>query len=97
MAAIDPAGAGDCVLEMQGLYGPYSLSERVLQKIWLRQDFSADELRTVSGQRLRIEFPDNWNHLGGPDFKDAFFQIDATAFCADGNSFLCEGLDCSWA
>ena len=89
MAAIDPAGAGDCVLEMQGLYGPYSLSERVLQKIWLRQDFSADELRTVSGQRLRIEFPDNWNHLGGPDFKDAFFQIDGTAFCADVEIHFC--------
>jgi hypothetical protein len=68
---------------MQGLYGPYYLSERVLQKIWLRQDFSTDALRTVSGRSLRIAFSGNWNHLGGPDFKDARFEIEGTGYCAD--------------
>jgi len=27
------------VAEMQGLYGPFTIAERVVQKIWLRGDF----------------------------------------------------------
>lgn len=83
MEAIDPVGAGECFREMQGLYGPYTLSERVLQKIWLRQDLARDGLRTVSGRSLRVEYPGDWNHLGGPDFKDARFQMDGRTYCAD--------------
>ncbi|MGC6506371.1 MAG: DUF2851 family protein [Coraliomargaritaceae bacterium] len=80
---IDSAGEGECFREIQGLYGPYTLSERVLQKLWLRQDFATDGLQTVSGQSLRIEHPGDWNHLGGSDFKNARIRINGRTFCAD--------------
>lgn len=83
MATINPAGGEGFVQEMQGLYGPYTLSERVLQKIWLRQDFAVEGLRTVSGCSLRVEHPGDWNQLGGPDFRNARLQIDGLSVCAD--------------
>lgn len=71
------------VCEIQGLYGPYTVSERILQKIWLRQDFSGASLETVSGRRLQVEHPGRWNHLGGPDFKAARFSLDGFPVCSD--------------
>ncbi len=62
--------------ELQGLYGTFTVSERVLQQIWLRQDFGGDDLRTASGKALEILNPGNWNHGGGPDFKDASIRIN---------------------
>ena len=83
MAAMDSVAGQDFVQEMQGLYGPYTLSERVLQKIWMRQEFAVDALQTVSGRRLRIDHPGEWNHLGGPDFRGARFRIGGSLICAD--------------
>ncbi|MDP4879876.1 MAG: DUF2851 family protein, partial [Opitutales bacterium] len=62
--------------EIQGLYGPFTLSERVVQKIWLRQDFETSDLTTVSGQSVVVKDPGRWNLLGGPDFKEARLVID---------------------
>ncbi len=61
---------------MQGLYGPFTLSERVIQKIWLRQEFAAGELRTVSGKSLKVKDPGRWNLQEGPDFKEARLFLD---------------------
>lgn len=71
------------VQEAQGWYGPFTLSERVLQKIWLKQEFSREELRTLSGKSLEVLSPGRWNLLGGPDFKDARLRIDGRIIRGD--------------
>lgn len=71
------------VQEIQGLYGPFSLSERVLQKIWLHGDFDQSRLTTVSGKSLRILHPGRWNLLDGPDFLEARFELDGQAWVGD--------------
>lgn len=71
------------VEEVQGLYGPFTLSERVVQKIWLRQDFDTSELKTVSGRKLEVLDPGRWNLLAGPDFKDARLHLDGAEITGD--------------
>ncbi|TVP80224.1 MAG: DUF2851 family protein [Puniceicoccaceae bacterium] len=68
---------------MQGLYGPFSLSERVLQKIWLKGDFDQSQLRTQSGQIVQIIDPGRWNLLEGPDFIDARLRLDGRECVGD--------------
>lgn len=63
------------VAEVQGLFGPVTLSERVFQKIWRRGDFRADALFTHSGKPLEIVSRGRWNRLAGPDFLDAEFRV----------------------
>jgi hypothetical protein len=64
------------VAEMQGWYGPYTVSERVIQKIWLRGDYRAENLHTTTGKRLRVRHPGRWNLQEGPDFRDAEWELD---------------------
>ncbi|MEM7791794.1 MAG: DUF2851 family protein [Verrucomicrobiota bacterium] len=71
------------VKEVQGLYGPFSLSEKVVQKIWLRQDFDNSELKTTSGRTLEVIDPGRWNLLAGPDFKDAQLRLDGAEISGD--------------
>ena len=71
------------VQEMQGLYGPFTIAERVVQKIWLRRDFDQTELRLEDGRALRIVSPGAWNLLGGPDFRGARLVIDGVALIGD--------------
>jgi len=63
------------VREVQGLYGPLRISERLLQQIWERRDYSASRLRTLDGQRIRVLRTGSWNHREGPDFLDATLEI----------------------
>jgi len=63
------------VAEMQGMYGAYSFSELLLQKIWLRGDFDRTAAVTDDGRRVEVRHPGRWNRLGGPDFKDARVRI----------------------
>ncbi|HVT74181.1 MAG TPA: DUF2851 family protein [Lacunisphaera sp.] len=63
------------VAEMQGLYGPYTIAERVVQKIWLRGDFARDRAALADGRPLVIRSPGAWNLLGGPDFHGARLAI----------------------
>lgn len=72
-AVEEPAPA---VAEMQGWYGPYTISERVVQKIWLRGDFRADNLRTLSGKPLRVRHPGRWNLQEGPDFRGGEWELE---------------------
>ncbi len=59
------------VAEIQGLYGPFSFPEKLLQKIWLQGDFDRSGARTTDGRGVQVRHPGKWNLLGGPDFKGA--------------------------
>lgn len=72
------SAAADGVAELQGLYGPFSFPEKLLQKIWLRGDFDRRRAVTVDGRRVKILHPGRWNLLGGPDFRDARIRIGDT-------------------
>jgi Protein of unknown function (DUF2851). len=63
--------AGGNVAELQGLYGPFTFPEKLLQKIWLRRDFASEGAATMDGTRVRVIHPGKWNLLGGPDFRGA--------------------------
>jgi hypothetical protein len=63
------------VAEIQGLYGPFTFSEKLLQQIWARGDFDRARLVTTSGQRVQVVYPGRWNGLGGPDFKQARLRL----------------------
>lgn len=71
------------VHEMQGLYGPFTIAERVVQKIWLRQDFDTRALRLHDGRSLKILRPGVWNLLGGPDFREARLLIEGCETTGD--------------
>lgn len=73
----------DNVEEIQGLYGPFTLTERVVQKIWLRQDFALAGMLTVSGKALVVKDPGRWNLQEGPDFKEARFLLDGHEIVGD--------------
>ncbi|MGF1451805.1 MAG: DUF2851 family protein [Opitutales bacterium] len=64
------------VAEIQGLYGPVTISERVLHRLWRDGDFTADRLRTRSGKVLEVVSPGRWNHQEGPDFREAEVRLD---------------------
>lgn len=68
---------------MQGLYGPFTLAERVVQKIWLRGDFDRARLQLTDGRSLEIRTPGEWNLLGGPDFRSARLMIDGVLLTGD--------------
>ena len=63
------------VAEMQGLYGPFSFPEKLLQKIWLRGDFERAAAVTTDGRQVRVMHPGKWNLLGGPDFRGARLRL----------------------
>jgi len=63
------------VAELQGLYGAYSFSEKLLQKVWLRGEFDRAGAATTDGRRLSILAPGKWNLLGGPDFRGARLRL----------------------
>jgi hypothetical protein len=77
------ATTSDQVHEMQGLYGPFTLAERVVQKIWLRQDFATHDLRLIDGRTLSILRAGAWNLLAGPDFRGARLRIDGSELTGD--------------
>lgn len=66
----------DSVEEFHGPYGPYHVSELVLQKIWLEQAFDQSRLFDERGRSVAVEFPGTWNRLDGPDFRDAVLKVD---------------------
>jgi len=63
------------VAEIQGLYGPFTVTERLMQKIWLRGEFDATQAIAEDGRSLQILHPGRWNLLGGPDFLDARIRL----------------------
>lgn len=71
------------VAEFQGLYGPFTIAERVLQKIWLHGDFVQTAAKLTDGRALEILSPGTWNLLGGPDFRDAHLKVDGREIWGD--------------
>jgi len=71
------------VAEMPGLYGPFTMHERVVQKIWLQQDFVVAGCALLDGRKLEILAPGRWNLLGGPDFRQAVLRIDGREMRGD--------------
>jgi len=71
------------VAEIQGLYGPFSFPEKLLQQIWLRRDFDLTRACTTDGRAVRVLHPGRWNRLGGPDFKQARIEIGGDFFSGD--------------
>lgn len=63
------------IAEFQGLYGAFHVSEALLQKIWLRQQFAVSRARTTGGDAIVVRSPGRWNRLSGPDFHDARLEI----------------------
>lgn len=51
------------------------LTELTLCRAW-RDGWHARELRTTAGQRLHVVYPGVWTNSDGPDFRDAFLEID---------------------
>ncbi len=71
------------VAELEGLYGSFTVSERVIQQVWLHQDFDHRDLTLESGESLEVIDPGVWNHLEGPDFKDAEVRINGRTLKGD--------------
>jgi hypothetical protein len=61
--------------EIQGLYGPFSFPEKLLQKIWARGEFDQVKAATTDGRQMQVLHPGKWNLLGGPDFKGARLRL----------------------
>jgi hypothetical protein len=57
------------------MYGAYSFSELLLQKIWLRGDFDRVAAVTEDGRKVQVLHPGRWNRLGGPDFREARLRL----------------------
>ena len=57
-------------------------SEEFLYHIWDAQHLKED-LTTISGKKLVINFPGRWNTDSGPDFKDAILQINGKILKGD--------------
>ena len=66
---------GGAVAEMQGLEGPFSFAERVLQRIWARGDFDRGRASTAEGEPVFVSALGKWNRGAGPDFVGARLQI----------------------
>lgn len=71
------------VAEIQGLYGPFTFPEKLLQQIWERREFDVHRAVTADGRRVQVEHPGKWNHLGGPDFKNARLSIGGAGVTGD--------------
>jgi hypothetical protein len=67
--------AEHAVEELQGLYGPFTMHEKIVQKIWLHGDFDRGRARLVDGTVIEIVHPGKWNLLGGPDFVGAHVRV----------------------
>jgi hypothetical protein len=83
MTTIDWPERELAVAEIQGLYGPFTFTERLLQKIWLRGEFDAAHALTEDGRPLRIVHPGRWNLLGGPDFRQARVRFGSQEMTGD--------------
>lgn len=73
----------DTVAELQGLYGPFTFSEKLLQKLWLRGEFDAGQAFVNDGRPLEVIHPGRWNQLGGPDFKQARIRLGGRLLTGD--------------
>ena len=74
---------GSAVAEAQGLYGPFTFSEKLLQLIWARREFDGAAARTADGRTLEILDSGKWNGLAGPDFLGARLRLGGVEVAGD--------------
>ncbi|MCZ6673909.1 MAG: DUF2851 family protein [Verrucomicrobia bacterium] len=73
----------EIIAEIEGEYGPLTISERLVQKIWARGEFRRTDLKTLEGSSLEIVDLGKWNLLAGPDFKDVSILVDGQKISGD--------------
>jgi hypothetical protein len=78
-----PLQAQNTVAEIQGYYGSLNIAERVLQSVWRNREFDQRRLSTFRGEPVEIIDPGEWNHLEGPDFRNARLRIGGTPVDGD--------------
>lgn len=71
------------VAEIEGEYGPLTISEHLVQKIWARGDFLKFGIKTLEGSALEILNLGQWNLLAGPDFKGVSIKVDGQIIHGD--------------
>lgn len=71
------------VAEIEGEYGPLTVSEQLVQKIWARGEFRRTDLFTQEGASLEIVDLGTWNRLAGPDFKNVAIKVDGQPLNGD--------------
>ena len=69
--------------EIQGLYGPITVPETLLQKIWMRRDFNLENLTTTDGKSIKIIRVGQWNLQEGPDFLNAEIEVAGSRLIGD--------------
>lgn len=74
----------EVVAEIEGEYGPLTISERMVQKIWAKGDFRKSDLKTLEGAHLEILDLGQWNLLAGPDFKQIAIKVNGKVIHGDG-------------
>jgi hypothetical protein len=78
-----PFTAPEIVAEITGPYGPVSVSEKVIQRLWARGAFMGITMRTVSGKNLKLIEPGKSNPHEGPDFREAVWELAGTRMTGD--------------
>ncbi|HCR30489.1 MAG TPA: hypothetical protein DIV79_10775 [Opitutae bacterium] len=71
------------VEEFQGLYGPFQVSELVLQRIWLKAAFDTSRMKDDEGRAVELIHSGDWNRLAGPDFRNATISIGGERISGD--------------
>ena len=72
------------VAELPGQYGPITVTERAIQRLWSLQAIRSRDMRLRDGRELRVQHPGVWNRSGaGPDFKNAVLLVDGSELRCD--------------
>lgn len=78
-----PSQSPITVEEFHGPYGPYQVSELVLQRLWLQRAFDLSRMRDQFGRKVEVLDPGKWNRLEGPDFLGARLRFDGIEVFGD--------------
>lgn len=71
------------IAEFTGNYGPVSIPEKLIQRLWLERAPGLNNLNTSSGFPIQVIHPGQWNPLDGPDFLNAHLVIGNEQFHGD--------------
>lgn len=66
----------ESVSEITGPYGDYSVTEKVIQRLWGSGYFIGRPMRTLSGKNLVLTNPGKINPHEGPDFREGAWELD---------------------
>lgn len=72
----------DEVEELTGPYGPFTLAERAVQRIWAGGEVRGP-LPALSGAIIDVVRPGEWNRGAGPDFLGAELRVDGARVRGD--------------